>query len=100
MAMTHATASIPPFPIDGAAALGEVTDFMNAIIQTLRVSRTLLGAGRLVCFQGLEVQIAQLCARCLGLDRDDGSSLHPQLRALQAELDVLAIVVAAQRKPT
>ena len=97
--MTHAIArSTPFFPIDVAAALAEVTASAEAIIQTLRVSRALLSNGRMVCLDGLDGQVAQLCARCLGLEREDGNILRLHLLALRAELDVTVVVMTAREE--
>lgn len=97
--MTHATArSIPFFPIDAFAALADVTASAEAIIQTLRVSRAFLSTGRTICLDGLEGQVARLCARCLGLERGDGSSLRLYLLALRAELDVTVLVMTAREE--
>ncbi len=97
--MTHVGArSIPCFPINAAGALAEVEGSIDSIIQTLRVSRAFLDTGRIVCLDGLEAQVAQLCARCLGLEREDGSSLRPHLLGLRAELDVTALVMSAREE--
>ena len=90
--------SIPCFPIDAAGALAEVTGSIDSIVQTLRVSRAILDTGRVVCLDGLEAQVAQLCARCLGLEREDGNSLRPHLLGLRAELDVTAVVMSARQE--
>ena len=97
--MTHAIArSIPWFPIDVAAALAEVTASAEVIIQTLRISRALLRNDRMVCLDGLDGQVARLCARCLGLEREDGNILRPHLLALRAELDVTVLVMTAREE--
>ena len=97
--MTHAvTRSISCFPIDIAAALAEVTASAEAIIQTLRISRAFLSNGRMVCLDGLDGQVARLCARCLGLEREDGNILRRHLLALRAELDVTVLVMTAREE--
>ncbi len=97
--MTHAIARDTPFPmIDIAAALAEVTASAEAIIQTLRISRAFLGSGRMVCLDGLDGQVARLCARCLGLDREDGNILRPHLLALRAELDTTVLVMTTREE--
>ena len=97
--MTNAVAQrIPYFPVDADAALAEVTASAELIIQTLRVSRAFLDTGRMVCLDGLEAQVARLCARCLGLERADGSSLRLHLMALRAELDATLLVMTAREE--
>jgi hypothetical protein len=96
--MTDPATNIPAVPINAAIALSEVTDFASTIIQTLRVSRALLTAGRMVCLEGLDAQVAQLCARCLGLHPEDGSMLRVHLMALRAELDATSLLLTARQK--
>ncbi len=91
--MTHAS----PSPTGTAAARDELAACADGVIQTLRVSRARAAAGGRVSLDGLEAQVAQLCARCLGLDRRDQSSLRQLLLALRAELDAtMALQIALQ----
>ncbi len=85
--MTEATAHFSPSLNSTAAARDEVAASADGVIQTLRVTRSLAAAGRAVRLDGLEAQVAHLCARCLGLERQDQSSLRQLLLALRAELD-------------
>lgn len=96
--MTHIVTGTPAPSIAAATALCEVAAFADTIIQTLRVSRALVTNGRKICLDGLEAQIAQLCARCLGLDPQDGSSMRVHLLALRAELDANTLVLTARQK--
>jgi hypothetical protein len=96
--MNDLASGIPAFPINAASALSEVASFADTIIQMLRVSRALLIAGRMVCLDGLDAQVAQLCARCLGLHPEDGSRLRVHLMALRAELDATSLVLTARQK--
>ncbi len=96
--MIQAASLIPSPAMDAATALREVTAFAEAILQTLRLSRAFLTAERHVCLDGLEAQIGQLCARCLGLDREAGTGLRVHLLALRAELDATALVLTARQK--
>ena len=94
--MSHSVSRLSVRPIDAATALCEVTACADAIIQTVRVSRALVVSGRLVSLDGLEQQIAQLCARCLGLHPDDGRRMRLHLLALRAELDATTALLAAR----
>ena len=85
--MTTTLARFPGFPLESGAALCEVSAVADTIVQTLRITRALLLSGRNVCLEGLEVQIAQLCARCLGLACSDATSMRLHLLVLRAELD-------------
>ena len=86
-AMSEATARIVPPSTSTAAARDELAASADGVIQTLRVTRSLAATGRVIRLDGLEAQVAQLCARCLGLDRQDQGSLRQLLLALRAELD-------------
>jgi len=97
--MNDLASGMPTASIDAACALSEVTSFADTIIQMLRVSRALLTAGRMVCLDGLDAQVAQLCARCLGLHPEDGTRLRVHLMALRAELDATNLVLTARQKP-
>ena len=94
--MSHAYTPLGARAMGPPAALREVIAFADAVIQTLRVSRALAESGRLICLDGLDQQVAQLCARCLGLDPADGRSLRPHLLALRAELDTTSAVLTAR----
>ncbi len=85
----------PLAPFDAGTALFEVSAFADGIIQTLRIARALLLGGRKVCLEGLDAQVAQLCARCLGLDQQDASRLRLHLLALRAELDTTTSLLEA-----
>ena len=96
--MTKAATRIPHVTITAAMALLEVNAFAEAILQTIRLSRAFLGAGRMICLDGLESQVAQLCARCLGLDRQAGTGLRLSLMAIQAELDATCVILASRQE--
>ncbi len=97
-AMTEAMAHTSPFPGGIAATCDELAACADGVIQTLRVSRSRAAAGNLVRLDGLEAQVAQLCARCLCLDRRDQPSLRELLLELRAELDALTALQAARRE--
>ena len=96
--MTQAATRTPHVLPTAAAALLDVTAFADAILQTLRISRAFLVAGRLICLDGLDTQVGQLCARCLGLDRQAGTDLRLRLIAVQAELDATYAILIAQEE--
>lgn len=96
--MNQAANLVPSPAMDAATALREVTAFAEAILQTLRLSRALLSAERRICLDGLEAQIGQLCARCLGLDREAGTGLRVHLLAVRAELDATALVLTTRQE--
>ena len=85
--MTDAMAQSSPARIGTAAARNEAAAAADGIIQTLRATRAVVAAGGLVCLDGIETEVAQLCVGCLGLERPDQSSLRQLLLALRAELD-------------
>ena len=87
-----------PSRIGAAAARIEVAASADGVIQTLRATRALVAAGGFVRLDGLEAQVAQLCARCLGLERQDRSSLRQLLLALRAELDATIALQATPRE--
>ena len=91
-------AQSPPSRIGTATARNEAAASADGIIQTLRVTRALIAAGGLVRLDGLEAQVAQLCARCLGLERRDQTSLRQLLLALRAELDATIALQATLRE--
>ncbi len=95
--MTQA-ARIPQVPTDAAAALREVTAFAEAIVQTLRLSRAFLRVGRMICLDGLDALVAQLCARSLGLERQAGASLRLHLLAVQVEVDAIQAIMVLRQK--
>ncbi len=93
--MTEAITHMSRSSISAATARTEVATSADGVIQTLRVTRALAAAGGLVRLDGLEAQVAQLCARYLGLERQDRSSLRQLMLALRAELDVTMELQAA-----
>ena len=96
--MTQTVPGVTAFPIDATAALCDVAAFADRVVQTLRVARALITGGRVVCLEGLETQVAQLCARCLGLDRQDAANLRLCLLALRAELDATTLLLSAREE--
>lgn len=97
--MTHVLARTTHVPIDATAALREVTAFAESVVQTLRLSRALLSVERAICLDGLEALVAQLCARCLGLERSSAAVLRVHLMAVQAEIDIThAVLTSAKQK--
>ena len=96
--MTHAIARITNVPLDATAALREVTAFAEAIIQTLRLSRAFLSAERVICLDGLDALVAQLCARCLGLERQAGTGMRLHLMAVQIEIDATSAILVMKQK--
>lgn len=95
--MTQSVAGVTAFPIDATAALCDVAASADGVVQTLRVARALINNGRVVCLEGLEAEVARLCARCLGLDRQDAASLRLHLLALRAELDATTLLLNARQ---
>ena len=84
---------LPGFPIESEAPLCELSAFADTIIQTLRITRALLLSGRMVCLEGLDSQIGQLCAKCLGLTQREATSLRMHLLAVRAELDATSLLL-------
>ncbi len=91
--MNSMRACSPGFPIDSEAPLCELSAFADTIIQTLRITRALLLSGRMVCLEGLDAQIGQLCARCLDLAHQDSGSLRMHLLAVRAELEATSLLL-------
>ena len=84
--------TLPDFPVGPHGSFREVSAFADTIVQTLRITRALLLSGRMVSLEGLEGQIAQLCARCLGMAQQE-ATLRVHLLAIRAELDATALLL-------
>ncbi len=96
--MTEATAH-GLLPFISTPARDEAAAAADGVIQTLRITRSLAASGHVVRLDGLEARVAHLCARCLGLDTQDQSSLRQLLLALRAELDATMALQTTSREP-
>lgn len=70
--------------------MAHVTALADAITRMLRLSRELVGSGRMVDLTGLDRAIGLLCAKALDLQPEFGRALRPRLAALLTDLDRMA----------
>ena len=96
--MSETMVQNPPFLTGIPVDRDDVAAAADRILHTVRAARILGTAGRPVRLDGLEAQVAQLCARCLGLEGQDQGKLRQLLLALRAELDVTIALQATSRE--
>ena len=74
--------------------MAHVTALADAVTRVLRLSRELVGSGRVVDLTGLDRAVGLLCAKALDLQPEFGRALRPRLAALLTDLDLMAAALA------
>ena len=62
-------------------------------------ARRLLATGTMVDLAALEGKVRTICRGVVGLERDDGQSLRPDMEALISDLDLLATAIRDRYDP-
>ena len=70
--------------------MAHVTALADAITRMLKLSRELVGCGRVVDLTGLDHAIGLVCAKALDLQPDYGRALRPRLAALLRDIELMA----------
>jgi hypothetical protein len=77
------------------APFGRARDLADAIANTLRLARALVGAGRKVDLAGLDGPIGLLCAKSLDLSPEEGRQMRILLLGILEEVDAVSELLRA-----
>jgi len=88
--------AITPPPPDDTHRVVAARARAQALMATLRLTRTLVEAGRPVDLTGLDDQVGHLCAAVLDLPSVHGGSLRDDLITLRTDAEALRVALQAQ----